>query len=90
MDLVLVLLSILILQVVVQLMDILKFNPCQVAVLSLLLPHPVQQYQVVTAISEQDLLSSIHLPMEHLLVEDLDSDVKWIQMTLHNLLKWIN
>ena len=87
MDLVLALLSILILQVVVQLMDISRFNPFQVAVLSLSLPHLVQQYQVVTAILEQDLLSSTHLLMEHLLVEDLDLDVKWIQMTLHNLLK---
>ena len=84
MDSVQELLLILILQVAVQLMDILKFNPCQVVVLLLLLPHPVQQYQVVTVISEQDLLSSTPLPMEHLLAEDLDLDVKWIQMTLHN------
>ena len=87
MDSVLALLSILILQVVVQLMDILRFNLYQVAVLSLSLPRLVQQYQVVTAILEQDLLSSTHLLMEHLLVEDLDLDVKWIQMTLHNLSK---
>jgi len=87
MDSVLVLLSILILQVVGQLMDILKFNLCQVVARLLSLPHPVRQYQVATVILEQDLLSSTHLLMEHLLVEDLDLDVKWIQMTLHNLSK---
>ena len=87
MDLVLVLLSILISQVVVQLTDILRFNLLQVAVLSLLLRHPVQQYQVATVISEQDLLNSTPLLMEHLLVEDSDLDVKWIQMTLHKVLK---
>ena len=87
MDLVSVLLSILILQVVVQLMDILKFNPYQAVVLSLLLHHPVQQFQVVTVILEQDLLNSIPLLMEHLLVVDLDLDVRWILMILLNLSK---
>ena len=42
---------------------------------------------VATAISEQDLLNLIHLQMEHLLVEDLDLDVRWIQMILHSLSK---
>ena len=87
MDSALVLLSILTLQVAVQQMDSLRFNLYQVAVLSLSLLHPVQQYQVAAVISEQDSLNSTHLPTEHLLVEDLDSDVKWIQMTLHNLSK---
>ena len=87
MDSVLALLLILILQVVVQLIDILKFNLYQAVVLSLL-PHDlVQQFQVVTVILEQDLLNSIPLLMEHLLVVDLDLDVRWILMILHNLSK---
>ena len=80
-------LSILILQVVVQLMGILRFNQYQLIVHLLLQHHPVPQYQVVTVLLEQDLLNSVLLLMEHLLAEDLDLGAKWIQTIQHNLLK---
>jgi hypothetical protein len=43
--------------------------------------------QVETVLIVLSFLTSTHLPMVRLSEEDLNLDVKWIQMTLHNLLR---